>query len=245
MKPAIVHPAVWRAGQLGHDTTRTLSSHYPELDAQLPGHGWPLGMLVELIGREVGIGELRLLVPVLRQLTDARRIVILLGPPLLPYAPALAAFGIRLDCLLVVDAHKPADRLWAIEQTLRSADFGALLAWPPETATRPEHLRRLQAAAHGTSGPSFLFRPLSAQSQPSSAPLRLLLQPQPAGRLSIQILKRRGPLLERPLLLDPPWPDQALALSQRTAPPAHRQERPAAVSQPDPGHHDHGSALAS
>ena len=34
--------------------------------------------------------------------------------------------------------------LVAIEQTLRSANFGTLLAWLPQQRTRPEHLRRLQ-----------------------------------------------------------------------------------------------------
>src|SRR5690606_14053634 len=135
------HPAVWRAGQLGHGAVQALGSQHPELDAELPGNGWPLGMLTELIGRESGIGGLRLLVPVLRRLTRERRIVVLLGPPLQPYAPALADFGIDLDYLVVVDARNPADRLWAIEQTLRSANFGALLAWLPLAHTRPEHLR--------------------------------------------------------------------------------------------------------
>src|SRR5690606_16683024 len=157
-KAPLAHPAVWRAGQLGHGAVRALGSQHPGLDAELPGHGWPLGMLTELICREAGIGELRLLMPVLRQLTRERRIVVLLGPPLMPYAPALADFGIDLDYLVVVDALRPADRLWAIEQTLRSANFGALLAWLPQAHTRPEHLRRLQSAAHGTTGPVFLFR---------------------------------------------------------------------------------------
>lgn len=216
--PPLAHPAVWRAGQLGHGAVRALGSGHPGLDAELPGNGWPLGMLTELIGREAGIGELRLLVPVLRRLTRERRVVVLLGPPLLPYAPALADFGIDLDYLVVVEAHHPADRLWAIEQTLRSASFGALLAWLPRAHTRPEHLRRLQSAAQGTTGPVFLFRDLSAQLESSPAPLRLLLLPLPADQLSVRILKRRGPVLGRPLAIELPRPDSALALRHREAP---------------------------
>ena len=71
------HPAVWRASQLGHASVATLSSGFSAIDAELPGAGWPIGMLTELIGRESGIGELRLLVPLLRQLTRQRRIVVL------------------------------------------------------------------------------------------------------------------------------------------------------------------------
>ncbi len=218
MKAPLAHPAVWRAGQLGHGAVRALGSQHPGLDAELPGHGWPLGMLTELIGREPGIGELRLLVPVLRQLTRERRIVVLLGPPLVPYAPALAGFGIELDHLIVVDAHNPADRLWAIEQTLRSESFGALLAWLPSGAhARPEHLRRLQSAAQGAAGPVFLFRDLSAQQESSPAPLRLLLLPLPADRLSVRILKRRGPVLGHSLAIELPRPDSALPLRHRPA----------------------------
>lgn len=245
MKTGPQHPAVWRAGQLGHGVVRALGSQYPELDAELPGNGWPLGMLTELIGREAGIGELRLLVPILRRLTRERRIVVLLGPPLLPYAPALADFGIDLDYLLVVDAHHPADRLWAIEQTLRSTNFGALLAWLPQAHTRPEHLRRLQSAAQGTIGPVFLFRDLSAQLEPSPAPLRLLLLPLPADRLSVQVLKRRGPMLGRPLAIELPRPDSALALRHRPTETAvtQRQARISAHDTPAAGTARHDGAL--
>ncbi|MEK9720890.1 MAG: translesion DNA synthesis-associated protein ImuA, partial [Quisquiliibacterium sp.] len=144
--PQAIHPALWRASQIGHAGLQALPSGFPDLDAQLPGGGWPKGMLTELIAPESGIGEFRLLVPVLRQLTRAGKIVILLGPPHTPYAPALLSFGINLDHLLVVRAPHPADRLWALEQTLRSASFGALLAWLPQEKTRPDHLRRLQLA---------------------------------------------------------------------------------------------------
>ena len=206
---------VWRAHQLGHAATPAVSSGFAALDAELPGAGWPLGTLTELIGREPGIGELRLLVPLLRQLTRERRVVILLAPPHIPYAPALAGFGIDLDYLLIVQAPNAADRLWAVEQTLKSASFGCLLAWLPQERTRPEHLRRMQLAAQGARGPAFLFRPLAAQFESSPAPMRLLLLPRPDQKLSVQILKRRGPVLAKPLLLDLPQPVSAIRLKSR------------------------------
>jgi protein ImuA len=204
--------AVWRAHQLGHHTTPSLSSGYPALDAELPGAGWPMGMLTELITREAGSGEIRLLVPLLRQLTREPRVVILLAPPLIPYAPALASFGINLEHLVIVQAANAADRLWAVEQSLKSASFGALLAWLPQQRTRPEHLRRLQLAAQSACGPVFLFRELPAQFESSPSPLRLLLLPQPNQKLSVQLLKRRGPVLANPLLIDLPQPVTAIRL---------------------------------
>lgn len=220
---------LWRATQLGQAGVQTLATGYGSLDAELPGAGWPTGMLTELITRDPGIGEMRLLVPVLRQVTRERRIAILLAPPLIPYAPALADFGVDTDRLLVVEAPNPADRLWAIEQVLRSASFGTLLAWLPQQRCRPEHLRRMQAAARGATGPVFLFRELPAQDQPSPAPLRLLLLPRPEQRLSIRILKRRGPVLARPLIVDLPRPPMAIRLRQT---PMHAGTLPAAQPQP-------------
>ncbi len=203
---------VWRADQLGQHSVPAFSSSFPRLDRELPGAGWPLGMVTELISREAGIGELRLLVPLLRQLTREGKVVILLAPPHIPYAPALASFGIDLQHLIIIQAPNAADRLWAVEQTLKSASFGALLAWLPQDKTRPEHLRRMQLAAQGAQGPVFLFRQLAAQFEPSPAPLRLLLLPKPDQRLSVQVLKRRGPVLAMPLLLDLPQPIQAIKL---------------------------------
>jgi protein ImuA len=216
--PASLPSGVWRGDQLGDGGVAALPSTFAELDAHLPGGGWPLGMLTELIAREPGVGELRLVVPVLRRLTRERKVAILLGPPHVPYAPALASFGIDLDYLIVVQATQAADRLWAVEQALRSASFGALLAWLPHGRTRPEHLRRMQLAAQGTRGPVFLFRDLPAQFEASPAPLRLLLLPRPGQRLSVQLLKRRGPLLAQPLLLELPQPPSVARPGRIVAP---------------------------
>ncbi len=219
--PAPLPAGVWRADRLGDGGVAALPSTFPDLDAHLPGGGWPLGMLTELIAREPGVGELRLVVPVLRRLTRERKVAILLGPPHVPYAPALASFGIDLDYLIVVQAVQAADRLWAVEQALRSASFGTLLAWLPHQRTRPEHLRRMQLAAQGTRGPVFLFRHLPAQFEASPAPLRLLLLPRPGQRLSVQLLKRRGPVLAQPLVLELPQPP-SVARPGRAAPAGPR-----------------------
>ncbi|HVL57463.1 MAG TPA: translesion DNA synthesis-associated protein ImuA, partial [Burkholderiaceae bacterium] len=202
--PALIHSDLWRADQIGHAAIRALPSGFAALDSELPGGGWPLGTLTELIARDAGIGELRLMMPLARQLTAERRVVVMLAPPHIPYAPALASHGVDLNHLIIVQAANAADRLWAIEQTLKSDSFGALLAWLPQERTRPEHLRRMQLAAQAARGPAFLFRPLPAQFESSPAPLRLLLLPQPRQRLSVRILKRRGPLLADPVLIDLP-----------------------------------------
>jgi protein ImuA len=211
---------VWKANQLGSGTPQGVSSGYAKLNTELPGGGWPIGCLTELIAREAGIGELRLLVPTLRQLTRERKVVILLGPPHIPYAPALASFGIDLDYLIIIQAPNAADRLWAVEQTLKSNAFGALLAWLPQDKTKPEHLRRMQLAAQSANGPVFLFRQLPAQFQSSPAPLRLLLLPKHNQQIGVQLLKRRGPVMAYPLVLDLPQPVAAVTLKTAHLAPA-------------------------
>jgi len=63
------HPALWRASQVGGAATRCTATGFDALDAQLPGGGWPHGVLTELLLAQPGIGELRLLAPALAALS--------------------------------------------------------------------------------------------------------------------------------------------------------------------------------
>jgi protein ImuA len=58
---AALHPALWRGHQLGHGAGRALASGFAELDAELPGGGWPRRVLTELLLAHPGVGEIRLL----------------------------------------------------------------------------------------------------------------------------------------------------------------------------------------
>jgi len=202
----------WADGwpQSGNQTS--FASGFETLDQQLPGGGWPCGALSELLSKRLGIGELRLLVPVLRQLTSQQKTVMLMSPPMLPYGPALACYGIDLSYVILLKATHVADRLWAIEQCLRSNSLACILAWLPNTDLRPEIFRRLQLAAQQCEGPSFIFRPSEVQAQASAAPLRILLSPRPEQRLSLRILKRRGPWHADSLDIELPQSIQGLQL---------------------------------
>ena len=61
----------------------------------LPGGGWPVGAITELMPEAQGIGELSLLLPALAQLSRAGRYLAWIAPPCLPYPPALAQHGLR------------------------------------------------------------------------------------------------------------------------------------------------------
>jgi protein ImuA len=200
--------------QLLHSPAQpSIASGFRLLDRELPDGGWPQGALTELLVRHMGIGELRFLAPTLRTLTQRGKHVVLLAPPHVPYAPAFAAMGIDPEKLIVIHAPKPIDRLWAVEQALKSEQFGALITWLDASESgmvRPELIRRLQLAARHTTGPVFVFRPWAAQRAPSPAPLRMLLLPRRYPGLAVQIIKRRGPVMLAPIDIAIPIPGSGL-----------------------------------
>ncbi len=210
--PESLHPGLWRADQLGRPRGTVSASGFAALDAQLPGGGWPSSVLTELLLPHAGIGELRLLAPVLAALQRQQRSVMWFDPPATPCAWALSALGIDVRQLVVVqsrarlkgrarDLLPAADILWALEQALKSGHLGAVLAWLP-VALPADALRRLQMAAQAHDGPAFLLRDAQVRTRPSAAPLRLLLASGGPDLLRVALLKRRGPPLTRPLVLE-------------------------------------------
>jgi len=205
-----LHPALWRAHQLGGGGARSLPSGYPGLDAQLPGGGWPRAALTELLLPHAGVGEIRLLGPCLAATLREGRSAMLFDPPAALSGWALAQWGIEPERLLVVSTRpvqsaRPdgGDTAWALERALASGHVGAVLAWLPPRL-RAERLRRLQLAAQAHDGPAFVLREAAAAERPSAAPLRLELRSAGADRLAVRMLKRRGPPLAQPLMLSLP-----------------------------------------
>lgn len=209
--PEELHPALWHAHQVGQKRGPTVSSGFDELDAVLPGGGWPVAALTELLLPHAGVGEMRLLAPALAAVQAQQRCVMLFDPPALPFGWALHACGLDVQQLYVVHSRQAlrgpargllpaADVLWALEQSLKCGHLGAVLAWLP--ARLPgDALRRLQLAAQAHDGPAFLLRDETLRSKPSPAPLRLLLRVGGPDELRVHLLKRRGPPLARSLVL--------------------------------------------
>ncbi|MCB2024245.1 MAG: hypothetical protein H6928_09320 [Burkholderiaceae bacterium] len=186
--------------------SRVVVTGQAALDAELPGGGWPLGGLVDLLQPEEGEAPLwPLLLPALavRQRGGA---VLLMGVPQPPYLPALAAAGLLPTQVLWAPDECP----WMAEQALRCAGVAAVLAWLPHA--REAELRRLHLTA-AQRGDVLLFavRPAQAARGASPAPLRLRLElgeampqglpGQGAAPLLVHIVKRRGPPLAAPLRL--------------------------------------------
>ncbi len=179
---------LWRGDSVA--PVRAQPSGHAALDAVLPGHGWPLGALSEIVYTHSGVGELSLTLPLLRQLTQAGKSAAMIRPQHLPYAPALAAAGIALSQLLVVSPHTEADALWSAEQLLH-AGAGAVLLWLDRIELTAS--RRLQLAAETGGGIALLLRPATPASLAQGGIAALRLQINRSNRRSqVQVLKCRG-----------------------------------------------------
>ncbi len=201
-----LHPALWRGNQMLQSPDRCIDTGYPALSAHLPGGGWPLGCLIDLLTARAGIGELQLLRPAL--LAQSTRPIVIIRPPYNPQFAAWQAWADHssaihpstgnLSSLIWLRPSCDADALWASEQILRSGAFGAVLLW--QDAIRTPLLRRLHLAAQSGDTLFALFRPRAAAAQSCPAPLRLSLQPARRG-LQAAIIKRRGSPMNTPIFL--------------------------------------------
>ena len=194
----LAHPAVWRGADCAPQPD-ALPTGFRALDDVLPGGGWPSNALTEILLAGEGIGEMRLTLPALAQLTSAGRHVVWIAPPWKPHAPALVSAGIALGRLALVRCNSPQEALWAFEQALRAPECGAAFAWLPERDERV--LRRLAVAAREGRTWGVLWRRPGVRARAVSAALRLGLQAD-EGRLAVHVLKRRGGEVAHPVRID-------------------------------------------
>ncbi|CAE6962656.1 hypothetical protein R70199_07437 [Paraburkholderia domus] len=95
-----IHESLWRASQLARSRGRVLDTGFPALSAELPGGGWPVGALVDLLVQQAGVGELRLLQPALSALGN--RPVAFVQPPHTPNCLGLSYIGLPIEKVLRV-----------------------------------------------------------------------------------------------------------------------------------------------
>lgn len=237
-----LHADVWRAHALALAPLRTVATGEALLDLHLPGGGWPVGALTELLQAPGVHNEWRLLAPALARCGTGP--VVLVAPPHLPFVPALAAQGLAARRLLwfkLPPGPAPAGKgrgnpsasatpLWATEQALRCAPVDAVLAWLPQART--EQLRRLHLAAAEHHKLLFVMRSDQARQDASPAVLRLQLSSDADGGLCLELLKRRGPPLEHSLHLAARTPAlrQLLAVAGMAQAAAAAQTAPQAIA---------------
>lgn len=205
-------PLLWRAHSLASLQSHCVPTGYATLDRALGG-GWPQPSLIELLGDEQGIGELRLLLGLLRQEREAsdpsaRKIVLWLCPPFELHAIALTQYHLVPEDHWVCSVSQPSDLQWAMTQALRSGACRAVIAWARQL--KPATLRTLKLAAMTGRGVGVLFRPMSEARTASPATLRMALRLEaPALELSILKLQGRRPSIVRIVPSDADRPSAA------------------------------------
>jgi protein ImuA len=133
-----------------------LPSGLAEVDAVLPGGGFPRGALAELAGGPAS-GKTAVALSVIAGLGERDLAAYVDGRGEL-YPPAAAALGVDLSRLLIVRPAAPAARgrdpglgaLWAAEALLGSGAFAAVAVdagWPAALRGADAAARRLRAAA--------------------------------------------------------------------------------------------------
>ena len=219
MEPAhLSRLGVWRGDDWqpgGGAATQVQASGHAGLDLQLPGGGWPVGAMSEILLPQHAHPEWSLvasaLAAVLKKEQSAQHAV-LVAPPLQVFTPALQMSGVAAAQLCCVHpessalafssrrraagATSDAASIWVSEQALRCRDVGAVLAWLPQS--QPPALRRLQLLAAQQRKLLWVFRPEPVRAQASPAPLRLWIEALESC-LRVHVIKRRGPPLQQPV----------------------------------------------
>ncbi len=195
---------VWQANQQPDGCARVISSGYRPLDQELPHGGWQAGQVCEVYPHRYGCGDMHILLPALATLSHQQQWVMMVAPPAIPYAPALAMAGIDTRRLLMVHPKNRKEALWCVEEGLRSGHCSAVLGWLPESD--PNSIRRIQLACEANRNFCWLWPDASHQNSASAAPLRLQITRVSAELASLRFIKRRGR-----------WPGDAFSLSLNSA----------------------------
>ena len=127
---------------------------------------------MEVISKQWGMGELQLLLPLMRSVIAQGKWVLWISPPHQLYAPALVQAGIDIKQVLVVKADTSCrDALWSMEKALQSGSCGLVLAWQNWLPGRV--LRRLQLAGETGNTLGVLFKHNVSKYSPSPLSLKV------------------------------------------------------------------------
>jgi protein ImuA len=201
-----------------------------EIDAVLGG-GLPIACLHEVLGRFDDGAAAGFALALLARLLDAARPeqpVLWCGRRIELYGPGLAACGLDPGRFLLVEAPKPADLLWAMEEGLRCAGLAAVVGEIDRLDLTAARRLQLAAEAGGVTG-LVLRQSRTAEAGASAATTRWRISAIPgpgteAGlvtRWHVELLRCRG---GRPRDWHVEWCDEtgdfALAAAFRDGPAA-------------------------
>ena len=188
------NPELWRGCDMAGQGFHGHSTGFSQLDDILPGRGWPQKGLMEIITPHWGMGELQLLIPLMRSVVEQGKWILWISPPYLLYAPALVQAGINTEQVLVVKLDTSCkDALWSMEKALQTENCGLVLAWQNWLPSKV--LRRLQLAADVGATLGVLFKHHDSEHSPSSIRLKINDSSSREGHFNesdISLIKAKG-----------------------------------------------------
>jgi hypothetical protein len=168
-------------------------SNCAPLDALFPAGGALRGSLVEWLSRGPGTGAAALALAIACRACQEGGLLVVVDARGWFYPPAVAAWNLPWQQLMVV---RPPDRrthLWAVDQALRSPAVAAV--WTELGQVDGRDFRRLQLAARQGGTLGLLLRGGAGRGQPSWSDVRLAVHPAPPAsgwELEVQRLGGRG-----------------------------------------------------
>ena len=146
-----------------------------------PSHGMPLFFAMLLV-RSCGTGD----PPVFSnqehgRVARATGAIVWCDPHHEIYPPALAAQGIDLERLFLLQPKTPAEQTWAVAECLKCKGVAAVVAERKQRLSRLE-VRRLQLSAERGGGVGVLLRTAGKVSAEHAAATRWLVRPAPGER---------------------------------------------------------------
>ena len=163
--------------QLGRRSA-VFSTGCSTIDGCLPGGGYESGTIIEHLQNSAGSGATTLALCAAREaLATTDRFCVVVDWRQQFYPPAAAAMGLDLKRIVIVRPTTLADRLWAIDQALRSPSIVAVIAEVEQLDDRAA--RRLQLAAESGGSLGLLVRNIHQRHQPSWAEVQWLVRPMP------------------------------------------------------------------
>ncbi|UTF60515.1 hypothetical protein [Gilvimarinus sp. DA14] len=179
-----------------------VDSGFTELN-QVLGGGFPQFGVCKLRSQP-GSGEVRLLMPYIKNRVSNSAPLVLINPPGPPQPDFWQAQELSAPKLLSLSIPHKRDLLWSIQECLQSGCCPTLLVW--NCSLSSSECKRLQLAAY--KGTSTLW--LCGDNAQASVPLTLSLSAEPrANGISVMINKRKGGWPAGPIDLtwQAQWPD--------------------------------------
>lgn len=215
LKTLINKRSVWQ-GRYTPKPEASSCSGYVELDQQLQG-GIPKQGVIDLQS-DMGIGELRLLLPYLQERhKQQQRLLVYIAPPMIVNSEMLSACGIDLSRVLVIQSKTEQESLWSAEQCLKSGCCHSVLLWQKQLQIH--QVKRLQLAAQKGAALQVIFRPQQHYSIPLPTTLSLQLDANPQG-LKVTVNKRKGGWRNPPfeINMQSHWPELVLPRRDNVVP---------------------------